>query len=116
MHIFLEERNKTNFDIAAFILLPDEVNYSASLSVPVSAHLQGLWVRISPRIWISVCWECCVLSFKTLRRADHSPRGVLSTVVLRCVWSRNLVNEEALAHWGAVVPKTYKQTNSLITD
>jgi hypothetical protein len=22
------------------------------------------------------------------------------------MWSRNLVNEEALAHWGAVVPKT----------
>ena len=24
----------------------------------------------------------------------------------RCVWSRNLVNEEALAHWGAVAPQT----------
>jgi hypothetical protein len=24
------------------------------------------------------------------------------------VWSRNLVNEEALAHWGAVAPKTNK--------
>ena len=24
----------------------------------------------------------------------------LSKVMLRCVWSRNLVNEEALAHWG----------------
>ena len=27
-------------------------------------------------------------------------RGVLPTVVRRCVWSRNLVNEEALAHKG----------------
>jgi len=35
----------------------------------------------------------------TLRRADHSSRGVLPTVVRRCVWSRNLANEEALAHW-----------------
>ena len=37
---------------------------------------------------------------KSLRRADHSSRWVLPTVVRRCVWSRNLVNEEALAHWG----------------
>jgi hypothetical protein len=27
------------------------------------------------------------------------------------VLSRNLVNEEAMAHWGAVAPKTNKQTN-----
>jgi len=40
-----------------------------------------------------------------MRRADHSSRGVLPTVVRRCVWSRNLVNEEALAHRGAVTPK-----------
>ena len=31
-------------------------------------------------------------------------------MVRRCVRSRNLVNEEALAHWGAVAPKN-KQTN-----
>jgi hypothetical protein len=29
-----------------------------------------------------------------------SSRGVLPTVVRRCVSSRNLVNDEALAHWG----------------
>ena len=34
-----------------------------------------------------------------MRRADHSSRGVLSTVVRRCVWSRNLVNEDAMAPW-----------------
>jgi len=39
-------------------------------------------------------------------------RGVLPTVVHHCVWSRNLVNEEALAHWGTVTPK--KQTNKLL--
>ena len=41
-----------------------------------------------------------------MRRADHSSRGVLLTVVRRCVWSRNRVNEEDLAHWRAVAPKT----------
>ena len=27
-------------------------------------------------------------------------------MVRRCVWSRNLVNEGAMAHWGAFAPKT----------
>jgi len=43
-----------------------------------------------------------------LRRADHSSRGVLLTVVCRCAWSRNLVNEEALAHWGVFAPEEKK--------
>jgi len=46
---------------------------------------------------MSVSCECCVLS---LRQADHSSRGVLPTVVRRYVLSRNLRNEEAMAHWG----------------
>jgi len=32
-----------------------------------------------------VCCECCVLSGRGLRRADHSPRGDLPTVMRRCV-------------------------------
>jgi hypothetical protein len=30
--------------------------------------------------------------------------------VRRCAWSRNLVNEETLAHWRAVAPKTNSST------
>ena len=48
-----------------------------------------------------VCWS--------LWRADQLSRGVRPTVVCRCVWSRNVVNEKALAHWGiggAIAPKT----------
>jgi len=41
-------------------------------------------------------------------QADHSSRGVLPTVVRRCVWSRNLVNEEALAHGGCRAKKKKK--------
>jgi len=37
----------------------------------------------------------------SLRRADHPSRGVLLTVVRRCVWSRNLTNEEAMTHVGS---------------
>ena len=41
-----------------------------------------------------------------MRRADHSSRGVLSTVVPRCMWSRNLKNEEAMARVG---PQRHKE-------
>ena len=40
--------------------------------------------------------------------ADHSSRGILPTLVRLCVWSRNLVNEEALVHWEL---SRQKQTN-----
>ena len=45
---------------------------------------------------------------RSLRRADHSSKGVLPIAVRRCVWSRNLVNEEVLAHWGLLRPKQTK--------
>ena len=60
-----------------------------------AARLLRLWVWIPPGAWMFVCCECCVL-----RRADHSSRGVLPTVARHCVWSRNLVNEEAMARVG----------------
>ena len=58
-----------------------------------AARLLRSWVRIPPRAWMFVC---CVLSGRglcdelitrpeSLRRADHSSRGVLPTVVCRCV-------------------------------
>ena len=31
-----------------------------------AARLLGLWVRIPPRAWMSVCCECCVLSGRGL--------------------------------------------------
>jgi hypothetical protein len=49
------------------------------------------------------CVVCCKVEFSG--RADHSSRGFILTVVHLCVTSRNLANEEVLAHWGAVVPK-----------
>ena len=65
--------------------------------------------KIPPGAWMSVCCECCVLyRWRSLRRADHSSTGVLPPVVRRCVWFRNLVNEEAVSHWGLL---SQKQTN-----
>ena len=68
-----------------------------------AARLLGLWVRIPPVAWISVCVECCVLCvvrYRSLRRADRSSREVLPTVMRRCVLSRNLKNEEVIDRVG----------------
>jgi hypothetical protein len=55
---------------------------------------------------MDVYCECCVLSrYRSLRRADHSSRGIIPTAMRRRVLSRNLVNEEALAHRGLLCPK-----------
>jgi len=62
------------------------------------ARLLRSWVRIPPDAWMFVYCECCVLSGRGLcDGADHSSRGVLPTVMRRCVWSRNRKNEEAMA-------------------
>ena len=48
---------------------------------------------------VFLLWVLCFVRHKPLRRADHSSRGILPNVVYR-VWSRNLVNEETMAHCG----------------
>ena len=65
-----------------------------------AAHLLGLWVRILPGAWMSVCCECCVLSGRGLfdgliNRPEESYRVCF-------VWVRSwsIGNEEALTHWG----------------
>jgi hypothetical protein len=52
---------------------------------------------------MNVCllWVLCVVRYRSLRRADHLSTGVLPTVVRRCVWSRNLKNEEAMTRVGS---------------
>jgi hypothetical protein len=72
-----------------------------------AVHLLRLWVRIPPGHG-RLLWVLCVVRLRSLRRADQSSRGVLPTVMRRCVWSRNFVNEEALAHCGL---SRQKQTN-----
>ena len=75
-----------------------------------AVRLLGLWVRISPEAWMSVCCECCVWSGRGLCDELITSPEESYRLVRRCVWSRNFVNEEALGHWGAVAPKTNKQT------
>ena len=66
-----------------------------------AACLLRSWVRIPPGAWMFVCCECCVVRYGSLRRTDHSSRAVLLTVVRRCVWSRNLKNDEAMTRVGS---------------
>jgi len=52
-----------------------------------AVRLLGLLVRITPRTWVSVSCECCVLSGRGFYRADHSSRGVLSrSSIMRRPW------------------------------
>jgi len=72
--------------------------WSRGLSCGSAAvRLLGLRFRIPPWARMFVSCECCVLRY--LRRADHTSRGVLPTLVRRCVCSRNLKNE-VMAHIG----------------
>ena len=59
---------------------------------------------LNPTGGMDVCllWLLCVVRYRSLRRIDHSSRGVLPTVACRCVWSRNLEIEEAKARYRAV--------------
>ena len=67
-----------------------------------ATRLLRSWVWIPPEAWMCcLLWVLCVVRWRSLRRADHSPRGLLPTVVRRCVWSRNLRNEEAMTRVGS---------------
>jgi hypothetical protein len=67
-----------------------------------AACLLWSWFRIPPGM--DACL-LCVVRWRFLRRADHSPRGVLPTVARCCVWSRNLVNEEVIARAGLQIQR-----------
>ena len=77
-----------------FWLMPVPVAARGLRRRSTAARLLRSWVRIPPRAWMFVCCECCVWS---LRRTDHSFRGVLPNVACRYMWSENLASEEAKA-------------------
>ena len=73
---------------------------SGLLRRSAATRLLRLWVRIPAEAWLSVSWVLYAVRWRSLWRAYHSSRGVLPNVVRRCVWSSNLVNEEAIARVG----------------
>jgi hypothetical protein len=70
------------------------------------ARLLRLWVQIPPGGMDVVNFVCCQVE---VCATSWSLVQRIPTVVRRCVWYRNLVNEEALAHGGAVAPKERKR-------
>ena len=92
--------------------------YSVFLPVPMAARSKAQVCSRSPAeivgsnytrsMEVCLLYVLCVIRQRSLRLADHSSRGVLPSVVRRRVWSRNLVNEKALPHWGL---SRQKQTN-----
>jgi hypothetical protein len=81
-----------------------------SAPIPVAARSKA-WVcgrslagiaDSNPAGDMDVCllWVLCVFSYKSLRRVDHSSRGVLPSVVCVSVWSWSLDSEENLASQG----------------
>ena len=83
-----------------YIFIPCNPFFSRSqwpggLRRSAAARLLRFWVQIPPAAWMSISCEYCVLSGGGLRQSDHSSRGVLPIVMRRCVWYRNLTNEEA---------------------
>ena len=59
-----------------------------------TTRLLGMWVRIPPRAWISLCYECCVLSvgglcFWLITRPEESYR----MWCVQWVWTRSPVRE-----------------------
>jgi hypothetical protein len=64
-----------------------------------AARLLGLWVRIPVGAWMFVSCECCQVEVSAT--SWSLVQGVLPTVVRRCVWSGNLVNEEVMTRVGS---------------
>jgi len=58
----------------------------------------------------SVCCECCMLSGRGLCGELITRPEESYFMVFHCVWSRNLVNEGALAHWRLGRQKQTKQS------
>ena len=90
--------------------------YADLRSRSATARLLRLWVRIPPGAWKFVYCVCCVccqveVSATSWSLIQRSPTDCGH----RCLWSINLVNEEALAHWGLSRQKqTNKQTDMCV--
>jgi hypothetical protein len=80
------------------------------------ARLLRSWVRIPSGAWMFVCYVCCVLSDRGFcDELITRPRGVLLSAARRCVWSRNLVNEEVTDRAGLYSPRDTTTTTTTTT-
>jgi hypothetical protein len=81
--------------------------YNTNIHAPSGIFIFALSV-LYPYFYVLI-----VLAF--LRRADHSSRGVLPTLVCHSVWSRNLENDEAKTRkWAVKAGKRRRRTLSWV--
>ena len=62
---------------------------------------------------VCLLWLLCVVRYRSQRRADHSSRGVLPTVVSPCVRSRNLVKMRSHTQSVVIEPNRRRITGSI---
>jgi hypothetical protein len=113
--VFPENRAETAMTLLR--ILNDFAFVLTALPVPVAARSTGYVCGRSPAEIVSsnptgglyVC-KCCVLLGRGLcdELITLPEESYRLWCVVVCVWSRNLVNEETLGHWGAVAPKPSK--------
>jgi len=65
-----------------------------------SASFLGLWVRVPPWAWMSVSWEYCVFSVRSLCDVLITRPEDYYRMWCAWVWSWSFDNEEALAQYG----------------
>ena len=95
---YFRESSSCGVILSSNICLP--VPVAAGSMAWVCGYSSAEIVSSSPTGGMDVCLSWVLSVVRSLRRADHSSRRVLPTVVYRCVWCRNVVKEETLAQWG----------------
>jgi len=78
--------------------VPVAARSKALVCVRLPAETVGL--NLARGMNFCLLWMLHVARWKSPRLADHSSRGVLSTVVCRCLWSINLMIKEAIHRVG----------------
>jgi hypothetical protein len=103
-NIFFFLFSKDNYIIFILVLNMRHCRWPSCLRLSFSVCVL-LKLRVPfPPGGMDVCllWVLCVVTERSLRRADPSSIGVVPTVVSHCVWSRNFKNEAAMVRVGLV--------------
>ena len=76
-----------------------------------AARLLELWVRVTPKAWVSICCECCVLPGRDLCDELITCPEESYRLVHRCVWSIKLKKKEVMVRVG---PQRYRGRNRTV--
>ena len=100
----MQNKLKLHVNYLLFILISD--------CASATAGLLGLWVRIPPLACMVVSCVSCVVRQRSMRRGDHSSRGVLPSVVCLSV----IVKPSKGRPWPGIGSKRRRWGGILISD